>query len=132
MCNGPALVIGRYHGNKYSKKAPLTMVLQGKRIHVEIPLTQEQDARIDALQDERREQENQAQEKAQQQKPQAPMTPENAHEMCCKSVEDAIEWLRDYRMKEFMGRAGCEFTPGSINRIQQSFKSLRRAFSDGC
>lgn len=117
--DGPCLLVGNRRGRKID---PHIVIKRASRrtLEIEIPLTSEQEELVKAAQDEHEEGKPSKAAHFRQ------LAPESVQGFYCSIAENAIAWIRK-------NMAGTEYTytRESMNRIQQSFEGLRRAFADG-
>lgn len=118
--DGPRLFIGNRRGSQIADPLITILRLSRQNLEVVISLTPEQKEFVGAARDEHEKK------KPSQSPHAAALTPDGAHGFYCHLADSAIAWIR-----KSMADTGCTYTHGSMNRIQQSFEGLRRAFADG-
>lgn len=118
--DGPRLLIGNRRGSRTTDPHITVIRVSRRSLGIEVPLTEEQKQLIEAAQAEHKEES-----RFHAARDGAP-SPEGARVFYCNIAENAIVWIR-----KNMADTGCTYTRESMNRIQQSFEGLRRAFADG-
>jgi hypothetical protein len=119
--DGPALLAGNHRGKKLAEACITVCRVSARTFIVDIPPTPDQCKRLEVFHEQREAKSSKGLRASET------MSPTNAHIVYCNVAASAIDWIR-----RNLNGTGCAYTVGSMNRIQQSFEGLRRAFADGC
>lgn len=135
---GPELVAGKFHRSRITDALDrLTVVRTGKRFHVELPLTPEQDARRNEHWEKRQQEQDAQRAAASTVRPQPaktrttdPRDPDYQNDILGVTINSANRFLDALRETTSLERNGLSYSAESNARILRVTDELRRAFAE--